>query len=131
MNRFFLFVLVFLYMPVVAAQALTRSSPVGYATVEEAYIALEADPNAAMTEYEGWTIFNQKNEGVYTIWSFTPEDHATHPTVIRRDIVKRGDEVSVEMNALCHSSKFDCDQLIQEFKKINQRIRDNLASESQ
>jgi hypothetical protein len=124
MNRFFLFVFVFIYMPVVAAQALTRSSPVGYATVE-------ADPNAAMTEYEGWTIFNQKNEGVYTIWSFTPEDHATHPTVIRRDIVKRGDEVLIEMNALCHSSKFDCDQLIDEFEKINQRIRDNLASQSQ
>ena len=84
-----------------------------------------------MTEYEGWTIFNQKNDGVYTIWSFTSEGHATHPTVIRRDIVKRADEVSIEMNALCHSSKFDCDQLIEEFKKINQRIRDNLASESQ
>jgi hypothetical protein len=131
MKRFFLFVFVFIYMPVVAAQALTRSSPVGYETVEEAFTALEADPEAAMTEYEGWTIFNQKNEGVYTIWSFTPEDHATHPTVIRRDIVKRGDEVLIEMNALCHSSKFDCDQLIEEFKKINQRIRDNLANESQ
>ena len=131
MNRFLLIAIALFYLPVVTAQEVTASSPIGYVTVEEAFTALEADPDAAMTEYEGWTIFNQKNDGVYTIWSFTSEGHATHPTVIRRDIVKRADEVSIEMNALCHSSKFDCDQLIDEFKKINQRIRDNLASESQ
>jgi hypothetical protein len=35
-------------------------SPIGYATVQEAFEALVADPSAVQSEYEGWTSFNQK-----------------------------------------------------------------------
>jgi len=114
-------------MSIAGAQQAAESSPIGYATIEEAFTVLQVDPQAVMTEYEGWTIFKQKSGGVYTIWSFTSEDHPTHPTVIRREIVKRGDEVSIKMDALCHSGQFDCDQLIDEFKAINERIKQNLA----
>jgi len=38
-------------------------SAIGYATVEEAYAALEAGPSAALTEYRGWSIFNVKDDG--------------------------------------------------------------------
>jgi hypothetical protein len=114
-----------------AAKQVAEPSPIGYASIDEAFTALQADPQAVMTEYEGWTIFNQKNEGVYTIWSFTSEDHPTHPTVVRREIVKRDGEVSIKMDALCHSSKLDCDQLIDEFNAINERIKQKLADTSQ
>jgi len=127
MNRVCLLLVALGYMSMAGAQQAAESSPIGYATIEEAFTVLQADPQAVMTEYEGWTIFKQKSGGVYTVWSFTSEDHLTHPTVIRREIVKRGGEVSIKMDALCHSSQFDCDQLIDEFKAINERIKQNLA----
>jgi len=130
MNRFSLFLVALLYLPVLVAQQVAESSPIGYATVEEAFTALQADATATMTSYEGWTIFNKKDEGIYILWSFTPDDHPTHPTVIRREIVKQGDEVFIKMDALCHSSKFDCDQLIEEFERINERIKRNMTSGS-
>lgn len=40
------------------AQEMSEQSPIGYATVEAAFNALESDPDAKITEYEGWTIFN-------------------------------------------------------------------------
>ncbi len=89
MNRFSLFLVALLYLPALVAQQVVDSSPIGYATVEEALTALQADATATMTSYEGWTIFNQKDEGIYILWSFTPDDHPTHPTVLRREIVKQ------------------------------------------
>ena len=131
MNRICLFLITLCYFSSGGAQQVAESSPIGYATIEEAFTALQADPQVVVTEYEGWTVFNQKNDGVYTIWSFTSEGHPTHPTVIRREIVKRGDEVSIKMDALCHSSQFDCDQLIDEFKVINERIKQKLLAAPQ
>ena len=130
MNRKLLLVIALLYLPGGFAQQSPESSPIGYASIEEAFDALENDQSATMTLYEGWTIFNQKNNGVYVIWSFTSADHPTHPTVVRREIVKRGDEISIKMDALCHSSRLDCDQLMAEFEKINARIKQSQSGVS-
>jgi hypothetical protein len=58
MNRFSLFLLALLYLPVSVAQQVAEPSPIGYATIEEAFNALKVDPAVGMQEYEGWTIFN-------------------------------------------------------------------------
>ena len=105
------------------AQEISEQSPIGFATVEQAYKALESDPNATITEYEGWVIFNQNGDGSYVLWSFTPDQHPAHPAAIRREITKKGDEILINMNALCESGKFECDQLIDEFKRINEAIK--------
>jgi hypothetical protein len=102
-------------------------SPIGYATVQEAYEALEADPSATQSEHEGWTSFNQMIDGSYIIWSFTPEDHAVHPTAVRREIVNKDGEVSISMAVLCHSSRLDCDQLIEQFRLINENLKRKLS----
>ena len=91
-------------------------SPIGYATVQEAFDALVAGPSAVQSEYEGWTSFNQKVEGKYIIWSFTPPDHPVHPTAVRREIANNDGDVSISMAVMCHSSRFDCDQLIEQFQ---------------
>lgn len=130
MNRYILLATALLYFPVLFAQQATESSPIGYASIEEAYKALANDQSASMAHYGGWTIFNQKNNGVYVIWSFTPEDHPTHPTVVRREVVKLGNEINIKMDALCHSSKLDCDQLIAEFENINARIKQSQSGAS-
>jgi len=130
MHRFSLFLVALLYLPVAAAQQVAEPSPIGYATIEEAYNALQADSAVGMKEYEGWTIFNQKGDGKYILWSFTPDDHPAHPSVIRREIVKKDDKILIRMDALCNSNQLDCDLLIDQFKKINQRISQDWAKGS-
>ena len=122
MHRYSLFLFALLYLPELVAQQVAEPSPIGYETIEEAFSALKADPAVGMKEYEGWTIFNQKGDGKYILWSFTPDDHPAHPSVIRREIVKKDDQVLIRMDALCNSNQLDCDLLIDQFKKINERI---------
>ena len=105
-------------------------SPIGYETVQDAFDALTADSAATKSEYEGWTIFRQKGDGKYILWSFIPDDHPVHPTAVRREVVKKNGEVFITMAVLCYSSRFDCDQLIEQFQRINQGIRERLASEA-
>jgi len=123
MKRFSLVLVALLYLPALGAQQVAESSPIGYATIEEAYNALKADPGTGMKEYEGWTIFNQKGDGKYILWSFTPLDHPAHPTAIRREVVRKEGEIFIKMDALCNSSQLNCDLLIDQFKNINERIR--------
>ena len=106
------------------AKALGASSEaIGYATVAQAYDALQADSAAGMQQYEGWTLFNQKGDGKYVLWSFTPEIHPAHPSVIRRVFVKRGDQLYIQMDALCEAPRPQCDALIVDFRQINERIK--------
>jgi len=104
-------------------------SPIGYATVQEAFDALVADPTAIQNEYEGWTSFNQKSDGKYIIWSFTPEYHPVHPTAVRRVVVKKDGEVFIAMAVLCHANRFDCDKLIEQFQQINENLKRKLADD--
>jgi hypothetical protein len=103
--------------------------PIGYTSVQLAFEALSADPDASKSEYEGWTLFKQKADGMYILWSFTPPDHPVHPSAVRREIVKKDDEVFINMAVMCHSSRFDCDQLIEQFQQINARIKQKFAAD--
>ena len=125
----FLLAIIF-YLPMVNAQDSTTASPIGYETVEQAFKALQADPAAGMQEYEGWRMFSQKENGVYILWSFTPEFHPANPSVVRREIARKNGQVNIRMDALCHSEREYCDQLIDEFKEINQRIKRDQSSGS-
>ncbi len=135
MDRFGLLLCLLLFQSVTIAQQAPDAvpeaqSPIGYETVQDAFTALSADPAATKSEYEGWTLFRQKGDGKYILWSFTPDDHPVHPTAVRREVVKKDGEVFITISVLCHSSRFDCDQLIEQFQRINQGIRERLASET-
>lgn len=135
MNRCGLLLCLLLCQSVTIAQqtpdaVLEAPSLIGYETVQDAFTALSADPAATKSEYEGWTLFRQKGDGKYILWSFTPDDHPVHSTAVRREVVKKDGEVFITMAVLCHSSRFDCDQLIEQFQRINQGIRERLASEA-
>ena len=100
---------------------------VGYETVDEAYNALEADESAVATHHEGWVVYNQKLNDQYILWSFTPAFHPANPTVVKREIVSRDGRVYIRMTALCESEKVYCDELIEDFKAINERIKKNFG----
>jgi hypothetical protein len=134
MNRFGLALGVLIYTSLALAQEPAGEydlspTPIGYASVQLAFDALSADPDASKSEYEGWTLFKQKADGMYILWSFTPPDHPVHPSAVRREIVKKDDEVFINMAVMCHSSRFDCDQLIEQFQQINARIKQKYAAD--
>ncbi len=103
--------------------ALETLPAIGHETVEEAYEALKIDQNAKASEYEGWYLFTTSHDGVYSIWSFTPPEHPAHPSVIKRDIVKKDKKLYINMNALCEAVELNCDLLIESFKQINEEIK--------
>lgn len=107
-----------------------NESTIGYATVQEAFEALSANPAASQSFYQGWTIFNQKIDGKYIIWSFTPEDHPVHPSAVRREVISKDGQVTIGMEILCYSSRFDCDQLIEQFQQINENLKRKLAGQA-
>ncbi len=105
------------------AQEPDAVSIIGFDSIEEAFNALEGDPDATPTEYEGWNIFTQKLSGSYVLWSFTPEFHPAHPAVIKRLIVSKDGELSISMNALCYAEKSQCDALVEQFKVVNENLK--------
>lgn len=103
---------------------------INYKSVDEALAALESNPDATLTEYEGWKIFNLKENGLYIIWSFTPALHPAHPSAIKRSIFKKNGELFIDMDALCYSTQIFCDSLMEEFKHINENIKQRESSGS-
>lgn len=93
-----------------------------YRSVSEALEALKATPGVSMTETkpDGWII---ASEGQSIVWSFTPIGHYAHPAVVRREVVVREGNVSVQTRALCQAEKPACDKLIREFQELNERMR--------
>ena len=83
----------------VFAQTVEEDS-IYFKSVDEALAALEANPKAILTEYEGWKIFNVKENGVYNLWSFTPAVHPAHPSVVKRTIFKKNGELFIDMDAI-------------------------------
>ena len=100
----------------------TDENYIHYKSVDEALTALESNPDATLTEYEGWKIFNLKEKGVYVLWSFTPVVHPAHPSAIKRSLFKKKGELFIDMDAICYSTQIFCDSLIEEFKQINENI---------
>jgi hypothetical protein len=110
--------------------AASDDSAIGYKTVEEAYTALENNPEAVLTEYEGWKIFNIKNNGLYTLWSFTPHVDPAYPAVVKRVIASKNNQILINMSALCEAEKPKCDHLIEQFKAINDGIKRKMENGS-
>jgi hypothetical protein len=46
---------------------------------------------------------------------------------VREEIVNKDGEVSISMAVLCHSSRLDCDQLIEQFRLINENLKRKLS----
>lgn len=103
---------------------------INYKSVEEALVALESNPDAILTEYEGWKVFNLKENGLYVLWSFTPVVHPAHPSAVKRSFFKKNGELFIDMDALCYSTIIFCDSLIEDFKQINDNIRQRESSGS-
>lgn len=109
---------------------MAESRPIGFDSVEQVFTALQADPNAVLTEYQGWRIFNKKEGSSYVLWSFTPPSHFADPSVVRRSIVNNNGVIQISMDALCQREKLRCDALLEHFQMINENIIQTMEPDS-
>lgn len=116
----------FLILAFLPAYLQAEKSSIGYNTVLEALIALKENPAAQVGYSDGWIVVTLEEKGNYVLWSFTPESHQAHPTAVRREVIEKDGQVFIKMSALCQSTKPECDQLISEFEKLNDDIRQSI-----
>jgi len=111
------------------AQGVTGAERLEYATAAQALEALRAKPGVNISVQSGWTVI--EDHSTLTLWSFTPAGHRAHPAAIKRMIIEDRGNFFVKMNVLCSASKPDCDALVADFEKLNDRMRDDLQRRNQ
>ena len=102
----------------------TRQSSIGYPSVAAALDALRARKDVRVSAQDGWTVITEN--GGLTLWSFTPPGHPAHPAAIKRVMSQKDGAWYVNMNVLCQADKAPCNQLAQEFKVLNERMRESI-----
>jgi hypothetical protein len=100
------------------------ASKIGYPSVAAALDGLRAKSGVKLSNQSGFTVIEEP--ATHTLWTFTPAGHPAHPAVVRRAIVKEGDDLFVDMDVKCEAAKPACDKLVAEFLAMNDRIRENL-----
>src|SRR5262245_56981009 len=105
-----------------------ESSSIGYRTVAEAYTALRTDPDAKFSTQAGWVIVDVRKGPSNSLWSFTPNTHPAYPAVIRRTPTEFEGHIYLNMQVLCEATKRACDQLVEDFKKLNEQMLRDIQS---
>ena len=107
----------------------SQTDGIGYPSVNAALKALKSnDANKVSATPDGWTIVSENNGR--TLWSFTPPKHPAHPAAVKRALVEKSGSIVIEMSALCQASKPACDNLMEEFKVLNERARQSMQARS-
>ena len=129
--RVFMLLQALLLSTAASASTPQQQSTIGYASVAEALSALKAKPGVQVeiTKPDAWTIISEPGN---VQWSFSPSTHGAYPAVVRRALKVNPDgDLYIEMTALCQAEKMACDKLIEEFKQLNERIRQSVRARLQ
>jgi hypothetical protein len=124
----FALVLIVAGVDLAVAQGAIGAERPEYATAAQALEGLRKKPGIKISEQSGWTVIEDRSN--FSIWSFPPVGHPAYPTAIQRMVVQDGSEVSLKMHVLCEAPKPDCDAVVAEFGKLNERARDELNSKT-
>jgi hypothetical protein len=116
-----------------ASAPTTADSPndeegIGFKSVAEALEIVKSKTGlqSQVSKPDAWIIINLPNRRQ---WSFTPSNHPAHPSVVRRDIkVDEQGAVSIEMKSLCEAAKPNCDKLLEDFRMLNEQLRQSIQS---
>ena len=65
------------------------------------------------------------------MWTFTPPGHPAHPAVVRRTMFEKDGTWYQKMTALCQSDKSSCDKLMEEFRKLNDQMKEYIQKRQQ
>ena len=101
-----------------------NSSGIGYKSVSEAYGALHNKEGVEGSVQQGWVIFKDSTDS--SLWSFTPKEHPAHPAAIKRTVLEKNGELYIAMKAMCGAEKLACDELIQNFREMNEQMKNDM-----
>lgn len=105
------------------AAAVTTS--IDYPSAEAALASLKAREDVKLSVEGGWTIADDKANR--TLWSFTQPGHPAHPAAVRRTVVLENGQPSIRMTSLCQASRLACDNMLEEFRRMNAALQQSLA----
>ena len=102
----------------------------GYRSTHELLSSLKSDTENVVSTVNGdfgvWTIVQSPKDN--SLWSFTPEQHPAHPSVVKRTVVEKDGKVLINTEASCDAEKAVCDQLVNSFIQLNNKIRGSLGA---
>ena len=87
---------------------------------------LKNNPDAKFRIDRGWTIVDVNSKHEQSIYSFTPESHPAYPSIVKREIIEIDGSIHIDMSAKCGASKEVCDELIQQFLALNNKISQSM-----
>lgn len=100
-------------------------STIGYESVAKALEALRARRDVSISVQGGWTIVDDTSNK--TFWSFSPPSYPAYPAAVKREIKEGKGGIYVAMDIHCEASKAACDQLVVDFQKLNESVRQSMA----
>jgi hypothetical protein len=118
--KYFIQCLSLVFLGISPAASAGTSDDIGYPSVNAAFEALRADQGTKSSEDEGWTIFIQRNAG----WTFAPPWHPAYPAAFKRTASVSDAKLSIQAGVKCQGDKKACSQLINEFERDNDRVRE-------
>lgn len=104
----------------------SQENAIGYASPEDALKALQAKPGVNIREENDWFVIDDASEK--TLWSIAMPRHAVYPTAVKRTLVqeKEKERIDIRMQVLCGADKALCDDLVEQFRKVNAGLAESL-----
>ena len=97
-----------------------NESTIDYSSVSDALEKLKKRPSSNVSQQSGWSIVSLVENGNHVIWYFAPKEHAAHPAVVKKTITVKDGGIETVILTLCEGPKQKCDDLIKQFKNINE-----------
>ncbi len=93
---------------------------IDYLSVSETFEKLKKQPSSKISQQDGWSIISLTENGNHVFWFFTPKENAAHPAVVKKTITVKEGGCKTVILTLCEAPKKKCDDLIKQFKNINE-----------
>ena len=91
--------------------------------------SLRKDLDVTFRTERQWTIASKNTETEKAIWSFPPESHEANPSVVKRAVEQSNGKISIVTTVSCSAAKSVCDRLVQEFIKLNDKVKNEINAQ--
>jgi len=96
---------------------------IAYPSVAKALEKLKNNPSANISQRDGWTIISLVDDGNPVFWFFAPEEHAAHPAMIKRTVLKKNGGKETVIVSFCQAPKQKCDKLSSDFNILSKQFK--------
>ena len=96
---------------------------IDYSSVSETLEKLKKHPSSKISQQDGWSIVSLIENGNHVLWFFAPKENAAHPAVVKKTITVKDGSSETVILTLCEAPKQTCDDLIKQFKHINETYK--------